>query len=191
MAEENKEASISFRSDKQTEMLNLRKNKFGHTLSRNTEDDTSDDNVNLSFGSSGTGVVAHVDIFDSPHLKKFLEDSDLDSMNSNEDEHLIDEIDLSEESELLNNPRPRTLEEFDLLADSILKPSNNPTKTKFASNESKQSKSCSTCRSLIKKDSKFCPNCGSPQTLAQFCKNCGNKFSLQEKFCCECGSKRE
>jgi RNA polymerase subunit RPABC4/transcription elongation factor Spt4 len=52
-------------------------------------------------------------------------------------------------------------------------------------------KACSCCSCKIKKDAKFCPNCGSPQTQAQFCKNCGNKFLAQENFCSECGTKRE
>lgn len=190
MSDEIRESNISFRADKQADMLGLKKNKFGHTLSKNTEDNSPEEKVNLSFGSSGTGVVAHVDIFDSPHLKKFIENSDLDAMYA-DDEIEIDEIDLSEPGANLIEERPKTLEEFDMYADLIIK-NPNQTKSKFAQPvDQKTLKQCSDCSTKIKADAKFCSNCGASQAMALFCKNCGNKFSMQEKFCCECGTKRE
>lgn len=190
MSEEKKESSISFRADRQADMLNLKKNKFGHTLSRNSEEQESSDKINLSFGNSGTGVVAHVDLFDSPHLKKFIENSDLELLDDSDD-NIIEEIDLSE-SEVNIMERPNTLEEFDLIADSIIKPNNNQVnKSKFMPADSRNTKCCNQCDAEIKKDSKFCSNCGAPQLMAQFCKNCGNKFSSKENFCSECGTKRE
>ena len=189
MSEENKEPAISFRADKQASMLNLKKNQFGHTLSKNTTDDEALESVNLQFGSSGTGIVAHVDIFDSPHLKKFLESSDLDLMDDNIDDVQMDEIDLSEESDNIIFPaRPTTLAEFDMIADSIIRPE--PSKQRFAKKEDNSSKVCNNCKTEIKKNSKFCSNCGSSQN-ASFCKNCGYKFTAQENFCSECGTKRE
>ena len=87
---------MSFRADKQTELLNLKKNQFGHTVASESSDESTTDNVKLRFGGSGTGIVAHVDLFDSPHLKKFIQDSDLDDMDTPEDQD-VEEIDLSEE----------------------------------------------------------------------------------------------
>ena len=191
---------MSFRADKQTELLNLKKNQFGHTVASESSDESTPDNVKLRFGGSGTGIVAHVDLFDSPHLKKFIQDSDLDDMDIPEDQD-VEEIDLSEEEIIptediinFNKERPSTLEEFDVYANSILgvptpQPVNNAIKKTFASTSA--SKPCSYCNCKIKKDAKFCSNCGSPQTQAQFCKNCGNKFLAQENFCSECGTKRE
>lgn len=200
MSEEQPVNRISFRADKQTELLNLKKNQFGHTIAGENSDDTNPENVKLRFGGSGTGVVAHIDLFDSPHLKKFIQDSDLDEMDSEESQ--MEEIDLSEEeldqTEIINynTTRPSTLEEFDVYANSILgKPSPSPVKENpkkvFASAPSQGDKPCSYCNCKIKKDAKFCPNCGTPQLKAQFCKNCGNKFHAQENFCSECGTKRE
>ena len=200
MSEEQPVSRISFRADKQTELLNLKKNQFGHTVANESSDESTPDNVKLRFGGSGTGIVAHVDLFDSPHLKKFIQDSDLDNMNIAEDQD-VEEIDLSEEENIsnediidFNKERPSTLEEFDIYANSILgvptpQPVSNTAKKTFSSNSA--TKACSCCSYKIKKDAKFCPNCGSPQTQAQFCKNCGNKFLAQENFCSECGTKRE
>lgn len=200
MSEEQPVNRISFRADKQTELLNLKKNQFGHTISSESSDESATENVKLRFGGSGTGIVAHVDLFDSPHLKKFIQDSDLDVMDTPEDQG-VEEIDLSEEEIIqteeiinFNKERPSTLEEFDVYANSILgvptpQPVNNAPKKTFASSPS--TKACTYCNCKIKKDAKFCSNCGTPQTQAQFCKNCGNKFLAQENFCSECGTKRE
>jgi hypothetical protein len=199
MSEEHPVNRISFRADKQTELLNLKKNQFGHTVASESDNDASLENVKLRFGGSGTGVVAHMDLFDSPHLKKFIQDSDLDEMDD-ADEIDVEEIDLAEEEVVIkeeitnfNSDRPSTLEEFDLYANTILgvqtpaQATNTPKKV-FASTPSE--KPCINCNCKIKKDAKFCTNCGTPQTLAQFCKNCGNKFVAQENFCSDCGTKR-
>ena len=199
MSEEHPINRISFRADKQTELLNLKKNQFGHTVASESDNDASLENVKLRFGGSGTGVVAHMDLFDSPHLKKFIQDSDLDEMDDT-DEIDVEEIDLAEEEVIIkeeitnfNSDRPSTLEEFDLYANTILgvqtpAQATNAPKKVFASSPSE--KPCINCNYKIKKDAKFCTNCGTPQTLAQFCKNCGNKFVAQENFCSDCGTKR-
>ena len=184
MSEEQPVSRISFRADKQTELLNLKKNQFGHTVANESSDESTPDNVKLRFGGSGTGIVAHVDLFDSPHLKKFIQENDLS------EEEIISNEDIMD----FGKERPSTLEEFDVYANSILgvpspQPVSNTAKKTFSSNSA--TKACSCCSCKIKKDAKFCPNCGSPQTQAQFCKNCGNKFLAQENFCSECGTKRE
>jgi hypothetical protein len=46
---------MSFRADKQTELLNLKKNQFGHTVASESSDESTTDNVKLRFGGSGTG----------------------------------------------------------------------------------------------------------------------------------------
>lgn len=198
---EETENRISFRQDKKTAALNIHKNKFGHTVTSDTSGQSLDEAVQLRVG--GTGVEAYVDLFETPTMKKFMEQNNLDiNEDSNEIEKMV-EIDLSEEAEeeFVQAPyiRPGTLEEFDKFADKIIgRPTaqnTTPVQTAskkpsvFAAPESQ--KFCTNCKCKIKKDAKFCPECGTPQTLAQFCKNCGIKFEGLEKFCSECGTKRE
>ena len=62
---------MSFRIDKKSESLsNVRVNKFGHTTTG--QQDNSEIAVNLRLGGV-SGVDAHVDIFDSPTMKKFMQ----------------------------------------------------------------------------------------------------------------------
>ena len=50
---------------------------------------------------------------------------------------------------------------------------------------------CVKCGVNIKKDSKFCPECGSPQDIEKHCSGCGAKMKPSSKFCPECGQKAE
>ena len=199
---EETENRISFRQDKKTAAINVHKNKFGHTVTGDTAGQSLDEAVQLRVG--GTGVEAYVDIFETPTMKKFMEQNNLDINEDNNQADKMVEIDLSEddENDLIQAPyvRPGTLEEFDEFADKILGRPQNPaikTQTQTASTKPKAfvptevQKFCTNCKCKIKKDAKFCPECGAPQTLAQFCKNCGIKFEGLEKFCSECGTKRE
>lgn len=189
--EEQKER-VSFRMDKKSAALsNVRVNKFGHTTTGQEEE--SDIAVSIKLGGS-SGVDAHVDIFDSPTMKKFMQKNNLNLENETLSE--TDVIDLSEEecyesSEARQFTRPDTLEEFDLIADEILGISPTQKPTKNSEKSSPDFKTCSSCNNFNKPNSKFCCNCGKPLILAAFCKNCGNKFDNQEKFCSECGTKRE
>ena len=198
---EETENRISFRQDKKTAALNIHKNKFGHTVTNDTSGQSLDEAVQLRVG--GTGVEAYVDLFETPTMKKFMEQNNLDISEDNEAVDKMVEIDLSEEAEeeFVQAPyiRPGTLEEFDKFADKIIgRPTaQNPTPVQTASVKPKgfaapePQKFCTNCKCKIKKDAKFCPECGTPQTLAQFCKNCGIKFEGLEKFCSECGTRRE
>lgn len=198
---EETENRISFRQDKKTAALNIHKNKFGHTVTNDTSGQSLDEAVQLRVG--GTGVEAYVDLFETPTMKKFMEQNNLDISEDNEAVDKMVEIDLSEEAEeeFVQAPyiRPGTLEEFDKFADKIIgRPTTqNPTPVQTASVKPKgfappePQKFCTNCKCKIKKDAKFCPECGTPQTLAQFCKNCGIKFEGLEKFCSECGTRRE
>lgn len=197
---EETENRISFRQDKKTAALNIHKNKFGHTVTNDTSGQSLDEAVQLRVG--GTGVEAYVDLFETPTMKKFMEQNNLDI---SEDSEIVDkmvEIDLSEETEeeFVQAPyvRPGTLEEFDKFADKIIGRPHNQSQPPvqaaakpkvFATPEPQ--KFCTGCKCKIKKDAKFCPECGTPQSMAQFCKNCGIKFENLEKFCSECGTKRE
>jgi hypothetical protein len=191
MSEDIKESRRSFRRDKQMEGVDLPKNQFGHTLSVLKEDEIKPVDQLVQ---SESGILSnHVDIFESPHLKKFMNEYDLDVTSHEEAE----EIDLSEDlSDEPKNYRPETLEDFENYSDNILgkvQPQRNNTifrkEQKIA--EAHSFKNCQACQSKIKKDAKFCSECGTPQIQAQFCKNCGNKFDGGEKFCSECGTKRE
>jgi hypothetical protein len=200
-------SNISFRKDKISEGLKLGKNRFGHTVT-NVNDEPSMDNVDLEIG--GTGVVAHVDIFESPHMKKFMNDANLSISDNCEIEQPVTEglnhsvasfnendthIDLSDE---LTLKRPDTLEEFDFIAEKIIGESKfkktaqaQPIKQNRNNSEQKTSKLCHACSCQIKFDAKFCSNCGTPQKMSNFCNNCGNKYDSAEKFCSECGTKRQ
>lgn len=46
---------------------------------------------------------------------------------------------------------------------------------------------CSNCGANIKKNAKFCPDCGAKQGLN--CPNCGHEVKKTSKFCPECGTK--
>lgn len=190
MSEEN--SRVSFRKDKLSDSLKLNKNKFGHTV---TNDSNESEEPNVELTLAGFSVDAHVDIFESPHLQKFISENNL-NLNENVLEDI--EIDLSEElTETVTKQRPKTLEEFDQLADKFLvesrfkKPAPEYIQTKQKAPTNLDSKPCLNCNSKIKCDAKFCPECGTPQILANFCKNCGNKYDGNEKFCSECGTKRQ
>lgn len=55
-------------------------------------------------------------------------------------------------------------------------------------NKTTQTVDCVKCGASIKKDSKFCSECGAKQE-SRFCENCGAKVSEKAKFCSECGEK--
>lgn len=175
---------VSFRMDKKSEALNnVRVNKFGHTTT-GQEKDLPETAVQLKV--QNTGVEAYVDIFDSPTLKKFMQQNHLDLQHSNSS---IEVIELSdEEEEPVKFSSPNSLEEFDKIADEVM---GIAPQTKKSVTVHHEFKTCPTCNYNNKTNSKFCSNCGKQFTLAQFCKNCGNKFENQEKFCSECGHKRE
>lgn len=201
-------SNISFRKDKISEGLKLGKNRFGHTVTA-TNEQNSVENVELEIG--GTGVIAHVDIFESPHMKKFMDEAklsinDIDELEISEDLISIEEqlINTSNQNETnidllqdLQNLRPSTLEDFDNLAEKIIgeskfKRSNQAANTAAAKvTEQKSFKNCHSCNSKMKHDAKFCPNCGTPQKMSNFCNNCGNKYDGNENFCSECGTKRQ
>src|SRR5580704_5317960 len=48
-------------------------------------------------------------------------------------------------------------------------------------------KTCPNCASDIPGDSKFCPQCGSPQAL--LCAACGHANAAGSRFCSQCGAK--
>ena len=51
---------------------------------------------------------------------------------------------------------------------------------------------CGNCQSMIKKTSKFCPECGQKVTVVEkkkFCTECGTPAEPGVKFCVECGTK--
>jgi class 3 adenylate cyclase/predicted ATPase len=48
-------------------------------------------------------------------------------------------------------------------------------------------KSCSACQAQIPEGSRFCPQCGSPQSIA--CPACGEVNSAGSRFCAQCGAK--
>lgn len=186
MSEDNKESRRSFRRDKQMEGVDLPKNQFGHTLSVLKDGESPIEEL----VQNENGILsAHTDIFESPHLKKFMDEHDLDF------EHEAEEIDLSDDVEEIKNYRPETLEDFNNFSNDLFgrtAPQKAPGLFKKEQKSEPQSfKNCQSCQSKIKKDAKFCTECGIPQLLAQFCKNCGNKFLGEEKFCGECGTRRE
>ncbi len=51
---------------------------------------------------------------------------------------------------------------------------------------------CANCGQAVPAGSKFCPNCGQPQTApqARFCGECGTKLEGGAKFCPNCGTKQ-
>jgi len=48
-------------------------------------------------------------------------------------------------------------------------------------------KACPSCRNEIPGDSRFCPQCGTPQALA--CAACGHSNAAGSRFCSQCGAK--
>jgi len=48
-------------------------------------------------------------------------------------------------------------------------------------------KTCSSCGSNIAGDSRFCPQCGTPQALS--CAACGHANAAGSRFCAQCGAK--
>lgn len=52
---------------------------------------------------------------------------------------------------------------------------------------------CSNCHSLVSKDTKYCPRCGSKIQVQQsfFCTECGSEIKPGERFCKRCGNKVE
>ncbi len=54
--------------------------------------------------------------------------------------------------------------------------------------DGKEKITCPKCKSQIKANSKFCPECGTKISVS-FCKECGAKATPGAKFCSECGAK--
>ena len=50
---------------------------------------------------------------------------------------------------------------------------------------------CVACGKPIPVGSRFCPECGAPQSTAKKCKTCGAELKPDAKFCPECGQKVE
>jgi RNA polymerase subunit RPABC4/transcription elongation factor Spt4 len=48
-------------------------------------------------------------------------------------------------------------------------------------------KTCPSCRGDIPADSRFCPQCGTPQALD--CAACGHVNGAGSRFCTQCGAK--
>ena len=193
---EDESGRVSFRLDKKSESINqVKKNRFGHTISSQTQEELDDSGVQLRVG--GTGVEAYVDLFDSPTMKKFMQSNNLGLELPETEVELSIEEDLSEDIQEESNSRPfvrpQSLEEFDKIADEVMgiTPVTKTAKKQFAQPETNDSKICNSCKCKIKANSNFCPHCGKPQAKVLFCKNCGNKFESSENFCSECGNKRE
>src|SRR6516165_10373692 len=49
------------------------------------------------------------------------------------------------------------------------------------------SKSCPNCRAEITLDSRFCPQCGAPQSI--ICVACGHLNAAGSRYCAQCGAK--
>lgn len=191
MSEDN--TRISFRKDKLPESLKFNKNKFGHTVTSENSDE-SEPNVELTM--AGYTIEAHVDIFESPHLQKFIAENNFNLQEEIDNKIEDIEIDLGDEIQKLNTQqqRPNTLEEFDQIAEKFIGESRfkKPQKESNTKNTNHfDFKPCFNCKSKIKADAKFCSECGTPQAVANFCKNCGIKYEGNEKFCSECGTKRQ
>ena len=52
---------------------------------------------------------------------------------------------------------------------------------------------CNSCHAKVKKDSKFCPECGNKIEIKKsvFCSECGTPIPAGAKFCANCGNKVE
>ena len=53
---------------------------------------------------------------------------------------------------------------------------------------------CENCGNIIRDESKFCPNCGTPvkrKPTSIKCKKCSKIFNENDTFCGDCGLKRE
>jgi uncharacterized membrane protein YvbJ len=48
-------------------------------------------------------------------------------------------------------------------------------------------KACPSCGNEIASDSRFCPQCGTPQALT--CGACGHVNRADSRFCAQCGAK--
>lgn len=52
---------------------------------------------------------------------------------------------------------------------------------------------CKNCHARLAPDQKFCPECGTPNLMAQakekFCSQCGSPLKPDQKFCAGCGAK--
>jgi len=46
---------------------------------------------------------------------------------------------------------------------------------------------CPHCDSEIKKEAKFCPQCGEKLAIVNYCPRCGTKVEKGEKYCSNCG----
>lgn len=201
------ESRHSFRKGATLQNLKMTQNNFGHVTTSNT-DENQDDQVEFTLDPTH-GITAMVkrDIFNSPAMLKFMEnsgvslDSEVDDMND-EDENLA--------AENITPPIPlakldiETLELFDSIIKSdpthnknnepkIVEPS--PIEHKLAEQECESADSfkvCinSVCKASLPEKAKFCNTCGFQQ-LAKFCHSCGHEFNMNDKFCLECGTKRK
>lgn len=46
---------------------------------------------------------------------------------------------------------------------------------------------CPNCKSQYSMNAKFCPNCGTPASKSKFCSECGSEVEANARFCTNCG----
>ena len=181
-------------------------NQFGHTVT-NPDAKNVTPIEKMQIGLDGLGnPVASGDIFDSPHLQKFMKQHGFEIGA----QVAPPEIELDEE-EVFEPAVPLDLEAFEAMADSLLA---TPPKARFATArryvpeniiedrpiatrapiearaaQPAPENGCVDCAAPISPGVKFCTMCGSKQPT-RFCGGCGHKFIESERFCPHCGLPR-
>ncbi len=181
-----KSLRATFTTSSANEFLAPTKNKFGHTVLNNSDNNINEETTEVEIDSEGlVSANPKYSVFDSKEFNEFAEKI----INSETHEDLeevkpveIKTVDLASLISELDEMDGTSQKKFQITPD--IKTQEENVKNEFH-------KSCvnQKCMYGLPKDAKFCLKCGTAQ-MPKFCTECGYNFPGMEKFCPDCGTKR-
>lgn len=181
-----KSLRATFTTSSANEFLAPTKNKFGHTVLNNSDNNINEETTEVEIDSEGlVSANPKYSVFDSKEFNEFAEKI----INSETDEDLeevkpveIKTVDLASLISELDEMDGTSQKKFQITPDI---------KTQEENVKNEWPKSCvnQKCMYGLPKDAKFCLKCGTAQ-MPKFCTECGYNFPGMEKFCPDCGTKR-
>jgi RNA polymerase subunit RPABC4/transcription elongation factor Spt4 len=187
-----KSLRATFTTSSANEFLAPTKNKFGHTVLNNSDNNINEETTEVEIDSEGlVSANPKYSVFDSKEFNEFAEK--IINSETHEDLEEVEPVEIKtvDLASLISE-----LDEMDGTSNKF-KPYQNPDGSlQIDPNTSLNwrhdlTKSCANkdCLYALPKDAKFCMKCGTAQ-MPKFCTECGYNFPGMEKFCPDCGTKR-
>jgi RNA polymerase subunit RPABC4/transcription elongation factor Spt4 len=182
-----KSLRATFTTSSANEFLAPTKNKFGHTVLNNSDNNINEETTEVEIDSEGlVSANPKYSVFDSKEFNEFAEKI----INSETHEDLeevepveIKKVDLASLISELDEMDGTSPKKFQITPDIETQEEEN------VKNEWPKSCVNQKCMYGLPKDAKFCLKCGTAQ-MPKFCTECGYNFPGMEKFCPDCGTKR-